>query len=351
VVSRKSILEHLGISNELEPTKLPIDIEEPAEPATACPFATPTSHDISGLGSKEDATSETTVLMGSDNYRIAVSSIATAMLVVVAVLDVAGSAAVSRNRDRVFWLTGGAIVAGLGILAIARVSFLRVRITILSGVLVLIVALAVAFLDRLLDARRSMAETARDAEGNFRVLAEAIPHIAWTTRPDGAIDYCNKHLYEVMRLTEEQTLGREWREMIYPDDRAECIEHWQQALRSGDVFEMEYRLRDAEKGFRWYLGRAMPVRDAAGAVVKWFGIGTDIDDQKHNQQLLEQQIRERTVELGTANTKLQEEMRERDVARRELDQQNERMMHELTDRSKRATLLAKMGEHLQSCVS
>jgi septal ring factor EnvC (AmiA/AmiB activator) len=95
----------------------------------------------------------------------------------------------------------------------------------------------------------------------------------------------------------------------------------------------------------------MPVRDAAGAVVKRFGIGTDIDDQKHNQQLLEQQIRERTVELGTANTKLQEEMRERDVARRELDQQNERMMHELTDRSKRATLLAKMGEHLQSCVS
>ncbi len=93
------------------------------------------------------------------------------------------------------------------------------------------------------------------------------------------------------------------------------------------------------------------MRDSAGTIVKWFGACADIEDQKHNQQILEQQIKERTEELADANTRLQQEMVERDYARRELDEQNERMLQDLTARSQRATLLAKMGELLQSCVS
>ena len=95
-----------------------------------------------------------------------------------------------------------------------------------------------------------------------------------------------------------------------------------------------------------------PTRSAndEGEISKWFGTCTDIEDQKHTQQVLEEQILERTAQLADVNTRLQEEMLERDFARNELDQQNERMMGELKKRSERATMLAKMGELLQSCI-
>jgi diguanylate cyclase (GGDEF)-like protein len=97
--------------------------------------------------------------------------------------------------------------------------------------------------------------------------------------------------------------------------------------------------------------RANPIRSAEGELIKWFGSCTDIENQKQNQQLLEEQILERTTQLAEVNTRLQEEMTEKDFARNELDQQNERMMGELKKRSERATMLAKMGELLQSCIS
>src|SRR4029077_8975910 len=81
------------------------------------------------------------------------------------------------------------------------------------------------------------------------------------------------------------------------------------------------------------------------------GTCTDIESQKQNQQILQGQILERTMELADTNTRLQEEMVEKDFARNQLDQQNESMMRELEKRSERATLLAKMGELLQSCIS
>ena len=85
-------------------------------------------------------------------------------------------------------------------------------------------------------------------------------------------------------------------------------------------------------------------------IIKWFGSCTDIESQKQNQQILEEQILERTVQLADINTRLKEEMAERNAARGELDRQYERMMEDLRERSERATMLAKMGELLQSCI-
>lgn len=146
-------------------------------------------------------------------------------------------------------------------------------------------------------------------------------------------------------------MGDSWLEFVHPDDSAVCMQKWRDCLRSGETFEIEYRLRDKENRYRWFINRAVPLRDAAGHIKQWFGSCTDIDDQMRNQQVLEEQIKERTSELFDSNTKLQEEMWEKDLARKQLDEQNERMMRDLTDRSARATMLAKMGEVLQSCVS
>jgi diguanylate cyclase (GGDEF)-like protein/PAS domain S-box-containing protein len=193
--------------------------------------------------------------------------------------------------------------------------------------------------------------TPSDGEAHFRMLAEAVPQIVWTAIPNGDVDYCSPRFYELTGFTKEQTLGFGWQEALHPDDRPSANENWLRSRHTGIVFNVEYRLRMATGGYRWHLVRATPMRDASGKIVKWFGSCTDIEDQKHDLQVLEQQIRERTEELAEANMKLQEEMFEKDVARQRLDEQNERMMRELTERSRRATLLAKMGELLQSCVS
>ena len=190
-----------------------------------------------------------------------------------------------------------------------------------------------------------------DGEARFRTLAEAIPQIVWTAIPGKGVDYCNQRWYELTGLTEEQALGWGWSNSLHPDDQPVALQNWEKCSHTGEPFEMEYRLRNAAGGFRWQLVRATPLRDSDGTIVKWFGACTDIEDRRHTQQMLEEQIKARTEELADASTKLQEEMWEKDSARRQLDEQNEKMVRELTERSQRATLLAKMGEHLQSCIS
>ena len=200
--------------------------------------------------------------------------------------------------------------------------------------------------------RRTRAVGKTQGEAYFRAVAEALPAIMWTAGPNGDLDFANGRWYEYTGLSAEQTIGSGWKEALHPDDLPATLQKWAHSIQTGEAYEIEYRFRRAPDGtYRWFLGRANPIRDQQGTIIKWFGTCTDIEDQKHNQQILEEQIKSRTIELADANTRLQVEMLERDVARKELDRQNERMMSELKERSQRATLLAKMSELLQSCMS
>lgn len=199
--------------------------------------------------------------------------------------------------------------------------------------------------------RSAQSSTTQDGESQFRTLAEAIPQIVWTADADGQTNYINQRWYDMTGLEKGGGLGSSWAQFVHPDDAAICMQKWTDCLRSGQTFEIEYRLRDRDNRYRWFINRAVPLRDASGSIKQWFGSCTDIDDQMCHQQLLEAEIKARASELFDANTKLQEEMWQKDLARKQLDEQNERMMRDLTDRSARATLLAKMGELLQSCVS
>jgi diguanylate cyclase (GGDEF)-like protein/PAS domain S-box-containing protein len=206
----------------------------------------------------------------------------------------------------------------------------------------------------LLAIRRQWAGVEGKAHGEtyFRSAAEALPEIMWTAGPEGALDFANTRWYEYTGLSREQSIGAGWEGALHPDDLPATLQKWVHSVRTGGTYEVEYRFRRASDGtYRWFLGRANPIRDERGAIIKWCGTCVDIEDQKQNQQILEEQIKARTMELADANTRLQEEMSERDLARKELDRQNEKMMNELKERSQRATLLAKMGELLQSCTS
>jgi diguanylate cyclase (GGDEF)-like protein/PAS domain S-box-containing protein len=231
--------------------------------------------------------------------------------------------------------------SSVGVAAIAGTAFL-----------ILLGAVITSVLEGLLESHEAVVEKAQRSEDFFQSLSEAIPGIIWTARADGAIDFISDRWYSYSGESTQPNKDLTWIQTLHPDDVEVTVAKWAECVRTGEAYEMEYRLRRGWDGtYRWFLARATPVRDDRGQIVKWFGTVTDIEDQKQNQQILEEQIKKRTAELAEANTRLHEEMLEKDQARKELDKQNDRMLHELSERSQRATLLTKMGEHLQSCLT
>jgi PAS domain S-box-containing protein len=122
------------------------------------------------------------------------------------------------------------------------------------------------------------------SEERFRQLADAMPQLVWTARPDGEIDYQNRQWFEFTGLPE--TVGNEgWAHILHPDDAPLAHERWATSLQSGVPLEMEVRLLDRRrKSYRWHLIRTVAVQDGAGRVARWFGASTDIDVQKRAEE-------------------------------------------------------------------
>ena len=113
-------------------------------------------------------------------------------------------------------------------------------------------------------ARDDTLSALRASEEQYRSLAEALPQLVWTARPDGRVDYYNRRWFEYTALTAKQLGGHGWGAVLHPDDRRPCLERWVEAVRVGEGYEAEYRFRRAADGaYRWHLGRAVPVRDRA----------------------------------------------------------------------------------------
>jgi PAS domain S-box-containing protein len=139
--------------------------------------------------------------------------------------------------------------------------------------------------------------------------AEAIPQLVWITAPDGYHEYFNQRWYEYTGTTLEQTRGEGWSQLLHPDDYERTLEVWQHSLRTGELYEIEYRFKEAKTGkYRWFLGRSHPIRDNNGAITRWFGTCTDIDDQKRAEVTL----RAQAEELGYTAALLEERNRELD---------------------------------------
>jgi PAS domain S-box-containing protein len=117
-------------------------------------------------------------------------------------------------------------------------------------------------------------------QAQFQVLTDAMPQMVWSTRPDGFHDYYNARWYEFTGMPVGSTDGAGWNDMFHPDDQTRAWESWRRSLATGEPYEIEYRLRHHSGAYRWTLGRALPVRDAQGAIVRWIGTCTDIDDAK-----------------------------------------------------------------------
>jgi two-component system sensor histidine kinase/response regulator len=150
--------------------------------------------------------------------------------------------------------------------------------------------------------------TLREGAERYSFLADTVPQIVWTARPDGCLDYYNKRWLDYTGLSLEQSKDWGWDPVVHPDDLQQIIERWTRACSTGENFESEFRLKRASDGaFRWHLGRALPRRDDRDEIVQWVGAVTDIDESKRSAEALQEdndqlglRVLERTSELRAA---------------------------------------------------
>lgn len=128
----------------------------------------------------------------------------------------------------------------------------------------------------------SIALALAESEARFRAISDSMPQMVWSTLPDGFHDYYNARWYEFTGVPEGSTDGEAWNGMFHPEDQERAWSRWRHSLESGEPYEIEYRLRHRSGTYRWTLGRALPIRDASGEIIRWFGTCTDIEDLKRS---------------------------------------------------------------------
>src|SRR5215471_18310015 len=122
------------------------------------------------------------------------------------------------------------------------------------------------------------------SEEKLRLIIDTIPTLVHTALPDGNIDFFNKLWLEYVGVPMEQLLGWTWTTAIHPEDVAGIVAKWRACLASGEDFEYETRVRRADGEYRWMVHRKVPLRDAEGRIVKWFGSSIDIEERKRSEE-------------------------------------------------------------------
>src|SRR6202163_3037701 len=123
-------------------------------------------------------------------------------------------------------------------------------------------------------------------EQSDRLVIDTLPTLAWSARSDGSADFFNQRWLDYTGFSPEQAIDRGWTVALHSDDRQALVDYWRSVLASGKPGEIEARLRRFDGVYRWFLFRATPSFDNDGAVVKWFGTNTDIEDRKRAEEAL-----------------------------------------------------------------
>jgi PAS domain S-box-containing protein len=154
-------------------------------------------------------------------------------------------------------------------------------------------------IEKVLDQARKRIE--KNAE-DLQLILETIPQMAWTSLPDGHVDYLNKAWYEFTGATD--LTGWNWENHIYPDDHLRTYDKWMHSLKTGEHYEIEYRWVRHDGAVRWMLGRAKPIKSGSGDIIMWIGTATDIHDQKTIDEKKDEFIGIASHELKTPLTSL-----------------------------------------------
>lgn len=146
---------------------------------------------------------------------------------------------------------------------------------------------------------RKKAERAlKESEAKFRIMTDAMPQMVWSALPDGRQDYINQQWFHFTGADAQNDTGKEWLELLHPDDKQDVSEIWQHSIARGNNFEGQFRLQHRSGNYRWTLGRALPVRNEQGKITRWMGTLTDIHEQKRAETALYESARRKDEYLA-----------------------------------------------------
>ena len=134
-----------------------------------------------------------------------------------------------------------------------------------------------------IDDRKRAEDAVRASEHNLKVIIDAIPALVWSARVDGSAEFFNQHYLDYIGLSADQAKDWGWTGAVHPDDLNGLAATWQRIIVSESPGEAEARLRRRDGEYRWFLFRASPLHNETGAVIKWYGVNTDIDRRKRGE--------------------------------------------------------------------
>ncbi len=163
---------------------------------------------------------------------------------------------------------------------------------------------------------RKLAEEAiRASQALFRALADSISQLAWIAKPDGQVFWYNQRWYDYTGKTPQQMARWGWQAVQAVGELPKMLERWQASIASGEPLEMTFSLRGANGRFRSFLTRVVPLKNARGEVMQWFGTNTDVEDLKQAEAA------QRRIEvLAASNQKLEQEIVRRQAVEKSLKQ-------------------------------
>lgn len=135
----------------------------------------------------------------------------------------------------------------------------------------------------------------RESEERFRELADNLSQFAWTADATGSIYWYNKRWHDYAGTTLEEMQGWGWRKVHHPDHVDRVVQHIQRSFETGTPWEDTFPLRSKDGGYRWFLSRALPIRNEAGDVIRWFGTNTDVTEQIEAENALRISVERQTA--------------------------------------------------------
>lgn len=146
----------------------------------------------------------------------------------------------------------------------------------------------------------------QENEAKYKNLADSLPIIIWTADKEGNIDYYNKKWYDYTGFEGVDSREAATHKILHPDDVARATQVWQRSKESKSAYEIEYQFKDSqtEDSYKWFLGRAVPIKDPNDEIIQWIGTCTDINEFKQFQQQKDNFLGIASHELKTPLTSL-----------------------------------------------